>query len=212
MHLELDHLSLAFLVTSQFEVLATFQRRLFAVFALGAFHTKYDFLGGLSLKTTTKKYKKISLSFIFDVLRNLSTMCGFWIAYLLSEDRFGLTSETLLFTVVTTTSLGCWAFLGLLVLCHFVQLVALAFLAECATLFWYIHLNNWNENHRNKWLKFIRKSTFPFVGHFFLVSSISTQHTRHSVHRKHIQRIWGKNCENLNQFRQTLFINRFKGH
>lgn len=48
--LELDHLSLALLVTSQFEVLATFKRRLFTVFALSAFHTKYDFLGGLCLK------------------------------------------------------------------------------------------------------------------------------------------------------------------
>jgi hypothetical protein len=48
--LELDHLSLALLVSSQLEVLAAFQWSLLAEFAVGAFHTKDDFLGGLSLE------------------------------------------------------------------------------------------------------------------------------------------------------------------
>lgn len=52
--LELDHLSLALLVSSQFEVLATFQWSLLAVFAVGTFHTEHDFLGGLGLETRTK--------------------------------------------------------------------------------------------------------------------------------------------------------------
>lgn len=48
--LELDHLSLSLLITSQLEMLATSQWRLLAVFAIGTFHTQYDFLGSLGLK------------------------------------------------------------------------------------------------------------------------------------------------------------------
>lgn len=47
--LELDHLSLALLVAAQLEVLATLQRGLFAVLALGALHAQHNLLGGLGL-------------------------------------------------------------------------------------------------------------------------------------------------------------------
>lgn len=56
--LELDHLTLALLVTSQFEMLATFQWSLLAVFAVGTFHTKHDFLGCLGLETKDECVKK----------------------------------------------------------------------------------------------------------------------------------------------------------
>lgn len=49
-NLELDHLALAFLVAAQLEVLAALQRCLFAVFALGALHTKDNLFGCLSLQ------------------------------------------------------------------------------------------------------------------------------------------------------------------
>lgn len=62
-------------------------------------------------------------------------------SYLLSEDWFGLTTETLLFTVITTTTLCSRTFLRLLVLCHFVQFMTFAFFAKSAPLFWYVHLN-----------------------------------------------------------------------
>merc|ERR1719458_503297 len=70
--LKLDHLSLTFFVTSQLEMLRTLDGNLLTAFALGAFKTKYQFLGGLCL---------------------------------LPQDGFGLTSETLLFAIVTPTSL-----------------------------------------------------------------------------------------------------------
>lgn len=53
--LELDHLSLSLLVTSQLEMLATSQWRLLAVFAIGTFHTQHDLLGSLGLKNEVKK-------------------------------------------------------------------------------------------------------------------------------------------------------------
>lgn len=58
---------------------------------------------------------------------------------LLSEDRLGLTTETLLFSVVTTSALSTFTLLRLLVLCHLVWLVALALLAKGASLFRHIH-------------------------------------------------------------------------
>lgn len=60
--------------------------------------------------------------------------------YLLSEDGLGLTAETLLLAIVTATALRRAALLRLLVLCHLVQLVALALLAECAALLGHVHL------------------------------------------------------------------------
>lgn len=74
--------------------------------------------------------------------------------YLLSEDWFCLTTKTLLFTIVTTTALGCRTFFRLFVLCHFVQFVALAFFAKSTTLFWYVHLKMEakNENKINKFV------------------------------------------------------------
>lgn len=59
---------------------------------------------------------------------------------LLPEDGLGLTTETLLFTIVTTTTLGGTALLRLLVLGHLVQLVAPALLAEGLTLLGNVHL------------------------------------------------------------------------
>src|SRR5512143_903585 len=60
---------------------------------------------------------------------------------LLSEDGLSLTTNTLLFSVVTTSTLGTFALLGFLVLGDFVQFVALALLTEGATLFWYVFAN-----------------------------------------------------------------------
>jgi len=49
---------------------------------------------------------------------------------LLPENRFGLTSITLLFTIVTPSALGGSPFLGLLVLGDLMQLVMLTLLTE----------------------------------------------------------------------------------
>lgn len=133
--LELNHLSLAFLVTSQFEMLATLQWLLFTVLAFSTFHTEHDFLGGLGLKANLENVR-----LAFPPTTEWCCRRAPFDPYLLSEDGFGLTSETLLFSVVTTSALGCGALLGLLVLCHFVQFVDLALLAEGLTLLWYVHL------------------------------------------------------------------------
>lgn len=61
-------------------------------------------------------------------------------AYLLFEDGFGLTTITLLFTVVTSSTLGSVPFFGLFVLRHLVGLVALTFFAVCSALFGYVNL------------------------------------------------------------------------
>lgn len=62
-------------------------------------------------------------------------------SYLLSENRLGLTAKSLLFTIVTTSSLSGFTFLGLLVLGDLMQFVAFAFFAESATLFRYVNLD-----------------------------------------------------------------------
>ena len=129
--LELDHLTLALLVTSQFEMLATFQWSLLAVFAVGTFHTKHDFLGCLGLETRMKVWGSVL------IISNGSS-------YLLSEDGFGLTTETLLFTIVTTTTLRSFPFLRLLVLWHFMDLVCIALAAVRATNFWDVNLESEN--------------------------------------------------------------------
>jgi len=105
-NLELDHLTLSLLITSQFKVFATLQWSLFTVFALSAFHTQYDLFGSFSL---------------------------------LPENRLGLTTETLLFSVVTSSTLSAFTLFRLFVLCYFMQFVAFALLAKRTTLFWYIH-------------------------------------------------------------------------
>lgn len=51
--LELDHLSLALLVTSQLEMLATLDGCLLAELAFGALHTQHNLLGGLGLDDGT---------------------------------------------------------------------------------------------------------------------------------------------------------------
>lgn len=93
LHLELDHLSLPLLVTTDFKVFASLDGQLLASLALGAFHTQHNLLGGLSLFT---------------------------------QDGLRLATESLLFSVVTTTSLGGGRFLSLLVLGHLVEGVLLA--------------------------------------------------------------------------------------
>lgn len=87
--------------------------------------------------------------------------------YLLSEDWLGLTTKSLLFTIVTTTSLGGWTFLRFLVLCYFVHFVALAFFAECATLFWYIYLKI--KTKANKLLTKAQKSEFILLKTAFVI-------------------------------------------
>lgn len=113
---------------------ATLDGSLLAELAFGALHTQNDLLGGLGLEEEYKKNTKL----IFIISRHLDIQCGG--SYLLSENRLGLTSETLLLTIVTTTSLGGAALLGLLVLCDLVQLVAFALFAESAALFRHVHL------------------------------------------------------------------------
>lgn len=54
-NLELDHLSLAFLVTAQFEMFASLQWSLLAVFALSAFHAEYNLFGCLGLRANSEK-------------------------------------------------------------------------------------------------------------------------------------------------------------
>lgn len=60
--------------------------------------------------------------------------------YLLTEDWFCLTAETLLFAVITSSTLGCMTFLRLFVLCYFVWLMNFAFLAKGSPLLRYVHL------------------------------------------------------------------------
>lgn len=62
------------------------------------------------------------------------------ITYLFLEDGLGLTTITLLFTVVTSPTLSSVPFLGLFVLRHLVGFVALAFFAVGPALFRYVHL------------------------------------------------------------------------
>lgn len=126
--LELDHLSLSLLITTQLEMLATSQRRLFAVLAFGTLHTQHDFLGGLGLKWKVKWWVTLVSGSLFIN------------SYLLSEDGFGLSSETLLFSVVTTTTLWSLTFLRLLVLWHLMNAMGVAFSAVRATLFWNVDL------------------------------------------------------------------------
>jgi len=57
------------------------------------------------------------------------------VAHLLPKDGLGLTTETLLFPVVTSPALSALALLGLLVLRHLVQLVALALFAQTVKKF-----------------------------------------------------------------------------
>lgn len=127
--LELDHLSLALLVTAQLEMLATSQRRLLAVFAFCALHTQDNFLGGLRLKV-----ERNVVSFICALESSAA-----W-SYLLSEDGFGLATEALLFTIVATTTLSSVTFLGLLVLWNLVNAMSIALAAVRATLFWNVDL------------------------------------------------------------------------
>lgn len=61
-------------------------------------------------------------------------------AYLLSEDGFSLTTKTLLFTIVTSSTLRGMSLFALLILRHFMILVYLAFLAEGTSLLRYVNL------------------------------------------------------------------------
>jgi hypothetical protein len=99
-------LSLALLVTTQFKVLASLQRNLFAVFTFSAFHPQHDFLGGFGLQTTSINTK-------------LTYKVGKW-GHLLPEDGLSLSTKTLLFSVVTSPALGRMTLLGFLILGHLV--------------------------------------------------------------------------------------------
>ncbi|CAD6234441.1 GSCOCG00001926001-RA-CDS [Cotesia congregata] len=59
---------------------------------------------------------------------------------LLPENRLSLSTKTLLFTVITTSTLGSMSFLTFFVLSYFVWLVDLALFAKSAPLFWNVHL------------------------------------------------------------------------
>merc|ERR1719266_2700661 len=92
--LELNHLSLPLLLSSQLKVFGSLDGMLVLPFALGALEPQHQLLGGLGL---------------------------------LPQDGLGLTTETLLFTVVPSPSLGLLRLSGLLILSHFEQLVRQAF-------------------------------------------------------------------------------------
>jgi hypothetical protein len=62
--------------------------------------------------------------------------------HLFPEDGLRLAAETLLFSVVTSSALGRMTFLRLLILCNFVRLVLLAFLAIGASRLRDVHLEN----------------------------------------------------------------------
>lgn len=99
------------------------------------------------------------------------------ITYLLSENGFWLTAKTLLFTIVTTTSL-CWrTFLWFFILCHFVQFVTLAFLAKSTPLFWYVHLKI---SHK-KMHTWEIKAIVVFGGSIFIFNTISHHIGKHSL-------------------------------
>ena len=59
---------------------------------------------------------------------------------LLSENGLGLTSVTLLFSIISSLSLGSQGSLTGLILRHFVNLMLLAFLAVCSSLLWCVDL------------------------------------------------------------------------
>lgn len=62
------------------------------------------------------------------------------VAYLLPENRLSLTTKTLLFPVITSSTLRGASFLAFLVLRHFVVLVYLAFFAKSTSLFRNVNL------------------------------------------------------------------------
>lgn len=68
-------------------------------------------------------------------------------SHLLSEDWLSLATESLLFPVVTTTTLSSMSLLRLLVLRHLVDLMRVAFAAVRATLLWNIHLKRLTMNN-----------------------------------------------------------------
>lgn len=66
--LELDHLSLTFLVSAQLEMLATLDWRLFTEFAFCAFHTQHNLFGCFCLK---KKFTKFNICCCIECLIRL---------------------------------------------------------------------------------------------------------------------------------------------
>lgn len=67
-----------------------------------------------------------------------------YLTYLLSENGFCLTSISGLFSVVTSSTLTSFTFLGLFVLSYFVNLMDLTFFTECSPLFGYVNLEGAN--------------------------------------------------------------------
>lgn len=127
-YLKLNHLTLTFFVTTQFEMFTSFQRNLFTELAFGTFHPQHNFLGGFSLENEL-------------FIRNTQNKIIKNLTYLLSEDGLSLSSKTLLFPVITPSTLRSMTFLGLFILCYFVQFMYFTFLAKSTTLFRDVHLN-----------------------------------------------------------------------
>merc|ERR1719471_31770 len=104
--LELDHLSLALLLSSQLEMLGSLDGTLVLPLALSALQPQDQLLGGLGL---------------------------------LSQDGLGLTSESLLLTVVPAPALGLLRLGGLLVLGHLHLGVLVALGAVGVTTLGHVH-------------------------------------------------------------------------
>ena len=101
--LELNHLSLPLLVSSELKVLGPLDGHLETMLACTALQTKYQLLGSLGL---------------------------------LTQNRLGLTTKTLLFSVVTPFALGEDRLLGLLVLGHLELLMLVAMRTVGPAGFW----------------------------------------------------------------------------
>merc|ERR1719171_3318454 len=69
--LELDHLSLSLLVSSKFEMFASFNGNLLTSFAFSAFHSQHNLFGGLSL-LVENGFGLTSVSALFPVVTAFS--------------------------------------------------------------------------------------------------------------------------------------------
>ena len=97
-----------------------------------------------------------SNNFCQNIVRNESLRRQFlnlrdlW-AYLLPQNRLGLTTETLLLTVITSTTLGELWFLGLFVLSHLKLLVCIAGRAVSLPFLGNVHLKkSWKIMYQSK--------------------------------------------------------------
>lgn len=133
--------------------------------------------------------------------------------YLLPENRLSLTTKSLLFTIVTTSSLSGFTFLGLFVLRHFMQFVALAFFAKSATLFRYVNLlinlrlwinivkNTWVDKHNLKTFKHNISIKNDFKWIYFNMFSKYTKH----LYLVYLISWWGWSNMDLNAFLSSTY-------